>query len=67
MKNLTPKFVLKVAGTLTAIALVVAAMLGLVNSVTHERIEDKTPDLCHKKRNIGSLVKGKYNFCGRFD
>ncbi len=40
MKNLTPKFVLKVAGTLTAIALVVAAMLGLVNSVTHERIEE---------------------------
>jgi len=40
MKNLTPKFVLKVAGTLTAIALVVAALLGLVNSVTHERIEE---------------------------
>ncbi len=40
MKNLTPKFVLKVAGTLTAIALVVAAMLGLVNGVTHERIEE---------------------------
>jgi electron transport complex protein RnfG len=40
MKNLTPKFVLKVAGTLTAIALVVAALLGLVNGVTHERIEE---------------------------
>ena len=40
MKNLTPKFVLKVAGTLTAIALVVAALLGLVNSVTPERIEE---------------------------
>ena len=40
MKNLTPKFVLKVAGTLTAIALVVAALLGLVNSVTNERIEE---------------------------
>ncbi len=40
MKNLTPKFVLKVAGTLTAIALVVAALLGVVNSVTHERIEE---------------------------
>ena len=32
--KISPKFVLKVAGTLTAIALVVAAMLGLVNSVT---------------------------------
>jgi len=40
MKNMTPKFVIKVAGTLTAIALVVAALLGLVNSVTHERIEE---------------------------
>ena len=40
MKNLTPKFVLKVAGTLTAIALVVAALLGVVNMVTHERIEE---------------------------
>lgn len=40
MKNMTPKFVLKVAGTLTAIALVVAALLGLVNSVTYERIEE---------------------------
>ena len=32
--KISPKFVLKVAGTLTAIALVVAALLGLVNSVT---------------------------------
>ena len=38
MKNLSAKFVLKVAGTLTAIALVVAALLGLVNSVTEDRI-----------------------------
>ena len=38
MKNLNAKFVLKVAGTLTAIALVVAALLGLVNSVTSDRI-----------------------------
>ena len=40
MKNMTPKFVIKVAGTLTAIALVVAALLGVVNLVTHERIEE---------------------------
>lgn len=32
--KISPKFVLKVAGTLTAIALVVAALLGLVNNVT---------------------------------
>ena len=40
MKNLTPKFVLKVAGTLTAIALVVAALLGLVNHITYEKIQE---------------------------
>ena len=40
MKNLSAKFVLKVAGTLTAIALVVAALLGLVNSVTEDRIAE---------------------------
>ena len=42
MKNLSAKFVLKVAGTLTAIALVVAALLGLVNSVTEDRINELT-------------------------
>jgi len=40
MKNLNAKFVLKVAGTLTAIALVVAALLGLVNYVTYEKIQE---------------------------
>lgn len=38
MKNLNAKFVLKVAGTLTAISLVVAALLGVVNMVTEDRI-----------------------------
>ncbi len=38
MKNLNGKFMLKVAGTLTAIALVVAALLGLVNHITKDRI-----------------------------
>ena len=36
--NISGKFILKVAGTLTAIALVVAAMLGLVNSITADKI-----------------------------
>lgn len=40
MKNLNAKFILKVAGTLTAIALVVAALLGLVNHVTDDRIAE---------------------------
>lgn len=40
MKNLNGKFILKVAGTLTAIALVVAALLGVVNMVTADRIEE---------------------------
>lgn len=40
MKNLNAKFVLKVAGTLTAIALVVAALLGLVNHITKDRIAE---------------------------
>ncbi len=40
MKNLNAKFVLKVAGTLTAISLVVAALLGVVNSVTADRIAE---------------------------
>ena len=33
------KFILRVAGTLTAICLVVAALLGVVNGVTEEKIE----------------------------
>ena len=33
------KFVMKVAGTLTAICLVVAALLGGVNAITYQRIE----------------------------
>lgn len=33
------KFILKVAGTLTAICLVVAALLGIVNAVTYQRID----------------------------
>ena len=40
MKNMSAKFVLKVAGTLTAIALVVAALLGLVNHITYEKIQE---------------------------
>jgi electron transport complex protein RnfG len=42
MKNMSAKFMLKVAGTLTAIALVVAALLGLVNHVTEDRIAELT-------------------------
>ncbi|MBE6989814.1 MAG: FMN-binding protein [Ruminococcaceae bacterium] len=42
MKNLNAKFVLKVAGTLTAIALVVAALLGVVNQITYQRIDELT-------------------------
>ena len=38
--KISGKFILKVAGTLTAISLVVAALLGLVNSVTAGPIED---------------------------
>ena len=40
MKNLNAKFILKVAGTLTAISLVVAALLCLVNMVTEDRIAE---------------------------
>lgn len=40
MKNMSAKFILRVAGTLTAIALVVAALLGLVNHVTKDRIAE---------------------------
>lgn len=40
MKNLNGKFILKVAGTLTAISLVVAALLGVVNMVTADRIAE---------------------------
>lgn len=36
--KISPKFVLKVAGNLTAIALVVAAMLGAVNMITYDKI-----------------------------
>ncbi len=38
MKNISAKFIIKVAGTLTAISLVVAALLGFVNSITWEKI-----------------------------
>ena len=38
--KISGKFILKVAGTLTAISLVVAALLGLVNSVTAGPIAD---------------------------
>ena len=38
MKNISGKFILKVAGTLTAISLVVAALLGFVNSITADKI-----------------------------
>ncbi|MBQ2062461.1 MAG: FMN-binding protein [Oscillospiraceae bacterium] len=37
---MSAKFILKVAGTLTAIALVVAALLGLVNHITKDRIAE---------------------------
>ena len=40
MKNFTAKFALKVAGTLTAIALVVAALLGAVNMITADAIAE---------------------------
>ncbi len=36
--KISPKFVLKVAGTLTVIALVTAALLGLVDGVTRDKI-----------------------------
>ena len=36
--KIEPKFILKVAGTLTAISLVVAALLGVVNSITADKI-----------------------------
>lgn len=37
--KISGKFILKVAGTLTAIALVVAAMLGVVDMVTRDKID----------------------------
>lgn len=40
MKNISAKFILKVAGTLTLIALVVAGMLGVVNMVTEDKITE---------------------------
>ena len=36
--KISGKFILKVAGTLTAISLVVAALLGFVNSITKDKI-----------------------------
>ena len=36
--KISGKFILKVAGTLTAISLVVAALLGVVNSITEDQI-----------------------------
>ena len=36
--KISAKFILKVAGTLTAISLVVAALLGFVNSITKDKI-----------------------------
>ena len=38
--KISPKFILKVAGTLTVISLVVSAMLGLVNSITADKIAE---------------------------
>ena len=40
MKNISAKYIRKVAGTLTVIALAVAALLGLVNLVTADRIAE---------------------------
>ncbi|MBO4854761.1 MAG: FMN-binding protein [Oscillospiraceae bacterium] len=40
MKGISVKYIQKVAGTLTAIALAVAALLGLVNLVTADRIAE---------------------------
>ena len=39
--KISGKFVLKVAGTLTVIALVVAALLGVVNNVTKDKIAEQ--------------------------
>ena len=39
--KLSGKFILKVAGTLTVIALVVAALLGVVNNVTKDKIAEQ--------------------------
>ena len=38
--KISGKFILKVAGTLTVISLVVAALLGLVNSITKDKIAE---------------------------
>ena len=38
--KISPKFVIKVAGTLTVIALVTAALLGLVDGVTRDKIAE---------------------------
>ena len=39
--KISGKFILKVAGTLTVIALVVAALLGVVNNVTKDKISEQ--------------------------
>ena len=39
--KISGKFILKVAGTLTVIALVVAALLGVVNNVTKDKIAEQ--------------------------
>ena len=39
--KISGKFILKVAGTLTVIALVVAALLGIVNNVTKDKIAEQ--------------------------
>ena len=38
--KISGKFILKVAGTLTVISLVVAAHLGFVNSITKDKIAE---------------------------
>ena len=38
--KISGKFILKVAGTLTVISLVIAALLGLVNNVTADKIAE---------------------------
>ncbi len=40
MKNISAKFVLRIAGTLTIISLVTAALLGYVNSITKDKIAE---------------------------
>ena len=47
------KFILKVAGTLTVISLVVAALLGFVNSIT----ADKIAEIDAEKNTRSSAIK----------